>query len=82
MSPDIKVQVGLSITGIALAYHGAGIALVEPQWLASLPLPGLVSRPLLPRLELKTLLLLHKTAPRSRLLMQFVAHIRPFASPS
>ena len=82
VSPDIKVQVGLSITGIALAYHGAGIALVEPQLLASLPLPGLVSRPLLPRLELKTLLLLHKTAPRSRLLMQFVAHMRPFASPS
>lgn len=76
ISPEIKVQVGLSITGIALAYHGAGVALVEPQLLASLPLPGLVARPLLPRLELKTLLLMHKTIPRSRLLQQFVAHLR------
>jgi DNA-binding transcriptional LysR family regulator len=80
--PDIKVQVGLSITGIALAYHGAGIALVEPQLLASLPLPGLVSRPLLPRLELRTLLLLHKTAPRSRLLLQFIEHLRQVATTS
>lgn len=80
MAPDIKVQVGLSITGIALAYHGAGIALVEPQLLASLPLPGLVSRPLLPRIELKTLLLLHKTAPRSRLLLQFIEHLQQVAT--
>ena len=80
ITPDIKVQVGLSITGIALAYHGAGIALVEPQLLASMPLPGLVSRPLLPRLELKTLLLLHKTRPPSRLLLEFVNHLKRFIS--
>ena len=78
MTPNIRVQVGLSITGIALAYHGAGIALVEPQLLASMPLPGLVSRPLLPRLELKTLLLLHKTRPPSRLLIEFLAHLKQF----
>jgi DNA-binding transcriptional LysR family regulator len=76
ISPSITVQVGLSITGIALAYHGAGIALVEPQLLESMPLPGLVARPLLPRIEVKTLLLLHRTTPRSRLLEQFVTHLR------
>ncbi|KAF1044697.1 LysR family transcriptional regulator [Xylophilus sp.] len=76
IAPAIAVQVGLSITGIALAYHGAGIALVEPQLLASLPLPGLVARPLLPRIEVRTLLLLHRDAPRSRLLEDFIAHIR------
>lgn len=76
ISPNITVQVGLSITGIALAYHGAGIALVEPQLLESMPLPGLVARPLLPRIEVKTLLLLHRTTPRSRLLEQFVTHLR------
>jgi DNA-binding transcriptional LysR family regulator len=80
VTPDIKVQVGLSITGIALAYHGAGIALVEPQLLESLPLPGLVARPLLPRLELKTLLLQHRHAPRSRLLGEFIDHLRRVAS--
>ena len=76
ITPEIKVQVGLSITGIALAYHGAGIALVEPQLLDSLPLPGLVARPLLPRLGLKTLLLTHKTQPQSLLLREFLAHLR------
>lgn len=79
ITPDIKVQVGLSITGIALAYHGAGVALVEPQLLMSLPLPGLVARPLLPRLQLKTLLLTHKTLPRSQLLGQFIAHLKQVA---
>jgi DNA-binding transcriptional LysR family regulator len=76
VSPEIAVQVGLSITGIALAYHGAGIALVEPQLLESLPLPGLVARPLLPRIEVKTLLLVHRSAPPSMLLTQFVEHLR------
>jgi DNA-binding transcriptional LysR family regulator len=82
VTPDIRVQVGLSITGIALAYHGAGIALVEPQLLASLPLPGLVARPLLPRLEVRTLLLRHKTAPSSVLLEKFLPYLRAAAAPN
>ncbi len=76
ISPDIKVQVGLSITGIALAFHGAGVALVEPQLLRALPLPGMVARPLRPRIEVKTMLLLHRSAPRSRLLDRFISHLR------
>ncbi|MGJ7609675.1 MULTISPECIES: LysR family transcriptional regulator [unclassified Variovorax] len=74
--PNIAVQVGLSITGMALAYQGAGVALVELELLDALPLPGLVARPLLPRIELETLLLLHKTAPRSRMLEHFLAQLR------
>ncbi len=74
--PTIAVQVGLSITGMSLAYQGAGIALVELELLEALPLPGLVARPLLPRIELETLLLLHKSAPRSRLLGEFVGRLR------
>ena len=76
ISPEIRVQVGLSITGIALAFHGAGIALVEPQLLRALPLPGMIARPLLPRIEVKTLLLLHRSAPRSHLLESFISHLR------
>ena len=76
ISPEIMVQVGLSITGIALAFHGAGVALVEPQLLRALPLPGMIARPLLPRIEVKTLLLLHRSAPRSRLLESFISHLR------
>lgn len=75
IAPTIKVQVGQSITGIALAYHGGGIALVEPQLLASLPLPGLVAVPLLPRLSLRTLVLTHRTSPKSQLLVQFLEHL-------
>lgn len=74
--PNISVQVSLSLTGIILAYHGAGIALVEPYLLASMPLDKLVARPLLPRLELKTLLIRAKGAPRSEIMTLFVEHLR------
>lgn len=76
VAPNIAVHVGLSITGMALAYQGAGVALVELELLDSLPVPGLVARPLLPRIELETLLLLHKTAPRSQLQDHFVSLLR------
>lgn len=72
VEPNIAVQVGLSITGMALAFQGAGIALVELDLLESLPLPGLVARPLVPKLEMEILLLQHKSAPRSRLQDLFV----------
>ncbi len=59
--PNITAQVGLSLTGIMLARHGAGIALVEPFLVASMGLPGLVARPLKPRIEVKTLMIRHKS---------------------
>ena len=76
ISPDIRVQVGLSITGMALAYHGAGIALVETRLLESLPLPGLVARPLVPALAINTLLIRHKSAPAAVWQDRFIAHLR------
>lgn len=74
--PDVKVQVSVSLTGMMLAYHGAGIALVEGLLLASIPLPGLVARPLRPRVSLKTLLLRAKSVPRSAALEAFVEHLK------
>ena len=74
--PRFSVQVSLSLTGMALAYHGAGIALVEPFLLKALPLPGLVARPLRPRIELKTLLIRARSAPRSAIMARFVTHLR------
>jgi DNA-binding transcriptional LysR family regulator len=76
VTPDVKVQVSVSLTGMMLAYHGAGIALVEGLLLASIPLPGLVARPLRPRVSLKTLLLRAKSVPRSAALDAFVEHLK------
>ncbi|WP_438396115.1 LysR family transcriptional regulator [Caballeronia sp. DA-9] len=76
---NITVGVGLSITGIMLAFNGAGIALVEPDLLRELPLPGLVSRPLIPRVEFKSLLMINRSAPRSQLMLDFIDHVRELA---
>ncbi|WP_431285870.1 LysR family transcriptional regulator [Humitalea sp. 24SJ18S-53] len=76
IAPRISVQVSFSLTGIILAYHGAGIALVEPYLLESMPLPGLLARPLLPRIEFSALLVRARSAPRSRLMDHFVTHLR------
>lgn len=73
---DIAVETGTSVTGIMLAYHGAGIALMESTLLSVLPLPGLVSRPLEPRIEVKSLLVRNRAAPPSRVVEDFVKHLR------
>jgi DNA-binding transcriptional LysR family regulator len=73
--PNITAQVGLSLTGIMLARHGAGIALVEPFLVASMGLPGLVARPLKPGIEVKTLMIRHKSAPHSKIMNEFVGHL-------
>src|SRR6202035_5160841 len=73
--PNIVAQVSLSLTGIMLARHGAGVALVEPLLVASMGLPGVVTRPLKPRIDVKTLLIRHKTAPQSKIMNEFVGHL-------
>jgi DNA-binding transcriptional LysR family regulator len=73
--PNITAQVSLSLTGIMLARHGAGVALVEPFLVASMGLPGLVARPLKPRIDVKTLLIRHKSVPHSKVMNEFVAHL-------
>jgi hypothetical protein len=44
--------------------------------LASMPVPGLVARPLKPRIELKTLLVRARAASQSAIMEQFVPHLR------
>ena len=73
--PNIVAQVSLSLTGIMLARHGTGVALVEPLLVASMGLPGVVTRPLKPRIDVKTLLIRHKTAPQSKIMNEFVGHL-------
>jgi len=62
-------------SGIMLARHGAGVALVEPLLGASMGLPGTVTRPLKPRIDVKTLLIRHKTAPQSKIMNEFIGHL-------
>ena len=73
---DIVVQTGASATAIMLAVHGAGIALVETALFNARPIPGFVSRPMEPRVELKILLLRPRQPTASRVLDQFLAHLR------
>jgi DNA-binding transcriptional LysR family regulator len=74
--PDLKVQVALSITGIVLAHHGAGVALVEPFLIEALGLTGLVARPLSPEIAVETLLVRHRSTPPSRLAGAFTSHLK------
>src|SRR3546814_19846053 len=74
--PGLKVQVALSITGIVLAYHDAGVALVEPFLIETLGLTGLVARPFSPEIAVETLLVRHRSTPPSRLAGAFTAHFK------
>jgi DNA-binding transcriptional LysR family regulator len=74
--PMIRAQVSVSLSGIMLAKFGAGIALIEPFLLKVLGIPGLVARPLRPFVEVRTLMLRHRTAPRSALMDDFAAHLK------
>ena len=73
---DVRMQVSVSLTGMMLAYHGAGVALVEPFLLASMPIPGLVARPLKPRVEMTTMLVRVKGRPRSIASQAFVEQLK------
>ncbi|GAC1038683.1 LysR substrate-binding domain-containing protein [Pseudomonas sp. No.117] len=74
--PDIRAQVSLALTGMMLARFGAGIALVEPFLLSVMRLPGLVARPLTPSIAVRTLILRHRDAPRSRMQQDFIEHLK------
>jgi DNA-binding transcriptional LysR family regulator len=74
--PTIAAQVSVSLTGIMLARYGAGVALVEPFLVASMGLPGLVARPLKPRIEVETFLIRHKAAAHSKVMTQFIGHLQ------
>jgi DNA-binding transcriptional LysR family regulator len=72
----IAVETGTSATAIMLAAHGAGIALIETELFSARPVRGFVMRPVEPRIELSSLLLRSRDAAASRVLQQFVAHLR------
>lgn len=76
ISPRIVAQVTVSLTGILLAQHGAGIALVEPLMLRSLDFPKLVARPLDPPVAFETVLIRPRGTPDSTVLARFVGHLR------
>lgn len=73
---NISVQTGASSTAIMLAVHGAGIALVETALFSARPIAGFVMRPIEPRVELKILLLRPLQGAGSRVLKDFIAHLR------
>jgi DNA-binding transcriptional LysR family regulator len=73
--PHISAQVSLSLTGIMLARYGAGVALVEPFMVAAMGMPGLVARPLRPRIEVETLMIRPRSSPRSKIMTEFISHL-------
>lgn len=76
VSNCVNVRVNLSLTAVMLAHHGAGVALVDPFMSSSLPLQGLVSRPLRPGIELNSLLVRAKSSPQSLVMENFVSHLK------
>jgi len=76
IAPPIVAQVSVSLTGIMLAQHGCGVAVVEPLMLRTMPFPKLVSRPLDPPITFETVLVRPRGTPDSTLLKCFVAHLR------
>jgi DNA-binding transcriptional LysR family regulator len=75
-APRMSVGTSTSATAIMLALHGAGLAIVETSLFEARPVAGLVVRPLEPRIELKGLLLRPRQGVGSRVLDDFVAHLR------
>ncbi|MFC7398540.1 LysR family transcriptional regulator [Chelatococcus sp. GCM10030263] len=76
VAPRIAVRFGVSLTGMMLAHFGAGIAIVEPFLLEDLKIPDMVARPLVPAVELRTVLIRHRSAPRSVVMEDFIAHLK------
>src|SRR5690606_25819400 len=82
---NIRFEVATSMTGIVLAFHGAGVALVESGLLAALPVHNLTSRPLIPEIQVRSHVLWSSLRPQTALSRSFVQHrtaseARPCAS--
>lgn len=72
---NIQVEVATSMTGIVLAFHGAGVALVESSLLHALPVPGLTSRPLTPDIQVHSYVMWSLLRPQTELARTFVQHL-------
>src|SRR3546814_20002208 len=76
ISPDIKVQFSVSLTGMMLASYGAGGALIEPALLHPMIWPNIVMRPVHPAIESKTWLMRQEWVPLSLAMQAFVRHLQ------
>lgn len=76
--PAVKVVVetGRSATAISLAVNGAGLALIETALFAARPVAGFVARPIEPKIELKALLLRPRQGAASKVLGDFIEHLK------
>lgn len=72
---NIRFEVATSMTGIVLAFHGAGVALVESGLLAALPVHNLTSRPLIPEIQVRSHILWSSLRPQTALSRSFVQHL-------
>jgi DNA-binding transcriptional LysR family regulator len=72
----VAVETGTSNTAIGLMINGAGIALIELALFSARPVPGFVSRPLEPKIELKALLLHPRQGITSQVLDDFIEHLK------
>lgn len=72
---NIQIEVATSLTGIVLAFHGAGVALVESSLLSALPVRGLTIRPLTPEIQVRSHALWSRLQPQTALCRQFVQHL-------
>lgn len=72
---NIQIEVATSMTGIVLAFHGAGVALVESSLLKALPVSGLTSRPLTPDVQVHSHLLWSALRPQTELSRTFIRHL-------
>ncbi|MCD0502423.1 LysR family transcriptional regulator [Bordetella petrii] len=75
---NIQIEVATSMTGIVLAFHGAGVALVESSLLNALPIPGLTSRPLSPEIQVHSYVLWSALRPQTALSQTFVQHLAQY----
>ncbi|NLS06086.1 LysR family transcriptional regulator [Rhizobium sp. P32RR-XVIII] len=76
IAPFVTMQVSIALTGIVLARFGAGVAIVDTMLVDTLGIPGVVTLPLVPQIQAKTLLISAKTAPRSLVMNDFVDHLK------
>jgi len=71
---NIQVEVATSMTGIVLAFHGAGVALVESSMLNALP--GLTSRPLTPEVQVHGYVLWSALRLQTEIARTFMEHLK------
>jgi len=76
VTPDLSVQVNLSLLGMMIARRSRSVALVEPFLLNVIRLPNLVARKLRPVTPLTMVLVTQKATPPSRVMFHFIAHLK------